>query len=55
MTCRLRLIMFLLTGPGPYYATLTEFEFDKARRDVEAHLLLPMQVARKRPAKPVLI
>jgi len=34
---------------------LTEFEFDKARRDVEAHLLLPMQVARKRPAKPVLI
>ena len=36
----------LLTGPGPYYATLAEFDFDKARRDVEAHLFLPMQVAR---------
>jgi NAD(P)-dependent dehydrogenase (short-subunit alcohol dehydrogenase family) len=36
----------LVTGPGPYYAPLPQFEFDKARRDVEAHLLLPMQVAR---------
>ena len=36
----------LLTGPGPYYATLAEFDFDKGRRDVEAHLFLPMQVAR---------
>lgn len=36
----------LLTGPGPYYATLAEFDFDKARQDVEAHLFLPMQVAR---------
>jgi NAD(P)-dependent dehydrogenase (short-subunit alcohol dehydrogenase family) len=36
----------LVTGPGPYYATLAEFDFDKARRDVEAHLFLPMQVAR---------
>ena len=36
----------LLTGQGPYYATLAEFDFDKARRDVEAHLFLPMQVAR---------
>ena len=36
----------LFTGPGPYYATLAEFDFDKARRDVEAHLFLPMQVAR---------
>ena len=36
----------LLTGPGPYYAPLAEFDFDKARRDVEAHLFLPMQVAR---------
>jgi len=35
----------LVTGPGPYYAPLAEFDFDKARRDVEAHLLLPMQVA----------
>ena len=36
----------LVTGPGPYYAPLQEFDFDEARRDVEAHLFLPMQVAR---------
>ena len=36
----------LVTGPGPYYAPLAEFDFDKARRDVESHLLLPLQVAR---------
>ncbi len=35
-----------VTGPGPYYAPLAEFDFDKARRDLEAHLLLPLQVAR---------
>jgi NAD(P)-dependent dehydrogenase (short-subunit alcohol dehydrogenase family) len=36
----------LTTGPGPYYAPLAELDFDKARRDVEAHLFLPLQVAR---------
>jgi NAD(P)-dependent dehydrogenase (short-subunit alcohol dehydrogenase family) len=36
----------LVTGPGPYYAPLSEFDFDAARRDIEAHLFLPMQVAR---------
>src|SRR5215472_126743 len=36
----------LVTGPGPYYAPLAEFDIEKARRDVEAHLLLPLQVAR---------
>jgi NAD(P)-dependent dehydrogenase (short-subunit alcohol dehydrogenase family) len=36
----------LVTGPGPYYAPLAEFDFEKAKRDVEAHLFLPMQVAR---------
>jgi NAD(P)-dependent dehydrogenase (short-subunit alcohol dehydrogenase family) len=36
----------LVTGPGPYYAPLSEFDFERARRDVEAHLLLPLQVAR---------
>jgi NAD(P)-dependent dehydrogenase (short-subunit alcohol dehydrogenase family) len=35
----------LLTGPGPYYARLPEFDFDKARRDIDAHLLLPIQLA----------
>ncbi len=36
----------LVTGPGPYYAPLAEFDFDRARRDIDAHLLLPLQVAR---------
>lgn len=36
----------LVTGPGPYYAPLAEFELDKARDDIEAHLLLPIQIAR---------
>jgi NAD(P)-dependent dehydrogenase (short-subunit alcohol dehydrogenase family) len=36
----------LVTGPGPYYAVLPEFDVEKARRDVDAHLLLPVQVAR---------
>jgi NAD(P)-dependent dehydrogenase (short-subunit alcohol dehydrogenase family) len=35
----------LVTGPGPYYAALSDFDFDKARLDVEAHLFLPVQVA----------
>ena len=41
----------LVTGPGPYYAPLAELDFDKARRDVEAHLLLPIQVARDAASK----
>jgi NAD(P)-dependent dehydrogenase (short-subunit alcohol dehydrogenase family) len=36
----------LVTGPGPYYARLEEFDFDEARRDVEAHIFLALQVAR---------
>jgi NAD(P)-dependent dehydrogenase (short-subunit alcohol dehydrogenase family) len=36
----------LVTGPGPYYAPLAELDFEKVRRDIEAHLLLPIQVAR---------
>ena len=36
----------LLTGPGPYYAPLADFDFEKARRAIEAHLFLPLQVAR---------
>src|ERR1700693_1853289 len=36
----------LVTGPGPYYAPLAELDFEKARQDIEAHLLLPLQVAR---------
>jgi NAD(P)-dependent dehydrogenase (short-subunit alcohol dehydrogenase family) len=36
----------LVTGPGAYYSSLAELEIEKARRDIEAHLLLPLQVAR---------
>jgi NAD(P)-dependent dehydrogenase (short-subunit alcohol dehydrogenase family) len=36
----------LVTGPGPYYAPLAELEVDRARRDIDAHLLLPLQVSR---------
>jgi NAD(P)-dependent dehydrogenase (short-subunit alcohol dehydrogenase family) len=36
----------MVTGPGPYYAPLAEFDIARARRDVEAHLLLPIQIAR---------
>ncbi len=41
----------LVTGPGPYYAPLADFDFEKARRDVEAHLFLPLQVARNAAKK----
>jgi len=41
----------LVTGPGPYYAPLLELDIDKARRDIEAHLLLPVLVARKAVGK----
>ena len=37
----------LITGPGPYYAPLAELDFAKVHHDVDAHLLLPLQVARK--------
>ncbi|HLJ16470.1 MAG TPA: SDR family oxidoreductase [Bryobacteraceae bacterium] len=36
----------LVTGPGPYYAPLAELDIEKVRQEVEAHLLLPLQVAR---------
>lgn len=41
----------LVTGPGPYYAPLAEFDAAKARRDVDAHLLLPIQIARNAVGK----
>ena len=41
----------LVTGPGPYYAPLAEFDFEAARRNLEAHLLLPLQVARNAASK----
>src|ERR1051325_3118388 len=41
----------LVTGPGPYYAPLAEFDLDKARRDLEAHVFLPLQIARNAAGK----
>src|SRR5215467_4661115 len=41
----------LVTGPGPYYAELADFDFDRARRDVDAHLWLPLHVARDAAGK----
>ena len=36
----------LVTGPGPYYAPLSDLDLESARRDVEAHLLLPILIAK---------
>jgi NAD(P)-dependent dehydrogenase (short-subunit alcohol dehydrogenase family) len=36
----------LVTGPGPSYAPLAELEPEAARRELEAQVLLPLQVAR---------
>ena len=41
----------LVTGPGPYYAPLAELDFEKARRHVDSHLLLPLHVARNATGK----
>ena len=36
----------LVTGPGPCQPPLAGFDLDAARRHIDAHLLLPLQVAR---------
>ena len=36
----------LVSGGGPYYAPLAEFDFEEGRRDVDRHLWLQMHVAR---------
>ena len=41
----------LVTGPGPYYAPLAQLDLAAARRDVDAHLLLPLEVARNAATK----
>jgi NAD(P)-dependent dehydrogenase (short-subunit alcohol dehydrogenase family) len=41
----------LVTGPGPHYRRLAEFNLHAARRDVDAYLLLPLQVARDAASK----
>ena len=37
----------LVSGPGHRAVPLAEFDVDEARRELEAHLLLPLQVARE--------
>jgi NAD(P)-dependent dehydrogenase (short-subunit alcohol dehydrogenase family) len=41
----------LVTGPGPTYALLADFNLEAARRDVEAHMFLPIEVARNAAKK----
>jgi NAD(P)-dependent dehydrogenase (short-subunit alcohol dehydrogenase family) len=41
----------LVTGSGPYYAPLAEMDLARARADVEAHLVLPLRVARAAPGR----
>jgi NAD(P)-dependent dehydrogenase (short-subunit alcohol dehydrogenase family) len=41
----------LVSGPGPYYAPLAEFDIEELRRDVDAQLLLPLQIARNAVGK----
>jgi NAD(P)-dependent dehydrogenase (short-subunit alcohol dehydrogenase family) len=41
----------MVTAGGPYYARLTDIDFEQARRHVEQHTLLPLHVARNAAAK----
>ena len=41
----------LVTGPGPCHVPPAGFDLDAARRHVDAHLLLPLQVARHAAGK----
>jgi NAD(P)-dependent dehydrogenase (short-subunit alcohol dehydrogenase family) len=41
----------MLSGSGPYYAPLTEMDFEQAREDIDRHVLLPMRVARHATGK----
>jgi len=37
----------MVSGSGPYYAPLAEFDFAEARRDADQHLWLPLHLARE--------
>jgi len=37
----------MVSGSGPYYAPLAEMDFERARRDVESHLWVQLEVARR--------
>jgi NAD(P)-dependent dehydrogenase (short-subunit alcohol dehydrogenase family) len=34
----------MLSGSGPYYATLAELDFERVHRDLDVHLVLPIRV-----------
>jgi NAD(P)-dependent dehydrogenase (short-subunit alcohol dehydrogenase family) len=36
----------MLTGPGPYYAPLGDFDFETALHDVNTHLMVPIQIGK---------
>jgi NAD(P)-dependent dehydrogenase (short-subunit alcohol dehydrogenase family) len=36
----------LVTGSGPYYAPLAELDFAEVRKDIDQHILVPVQLAR---------
>jgi NAD(P)-dependent dehydrogenase (short-subunit alcohol dehydrogenase family) len=42
----------MVTGSGPYYAPLAELDFDEVRKDVDSHILVPVQVARSARVRP---
>lgn len=41
----------MVTGPGPYYAPLEVFDFERAREDIDSHIFLPIRIARKARTK----
>jgi NAD(P)-dependent dehydrogenase (short-subunit alcohol dehydrogenase family) len=41
----------MVTAGGPYYARLTEIDFEQARRTIDQHLWLPLHVARNAAGK----
>ncbi len=41
----------MVTGPGPYYAPLAQVDIEAARRGLDAHILLPLLVARNAASK----
>ena len=41
----------MVTAGGPYYALLTDIDFEQARRNVDQHLWLSLHVARNAAAK----
>ena len=41
----------MVTAGGPYYARLSDIDFEQARRNLDQHVWLPLHVARNLAAK----